>query len=68
VSPRFSNVHGEQTRDFTYVEDVASLCLKASIASGLSGKTYNTGNGGRYSLNHIWNLLQTIEGVSLPPR
>src|SRR5450755_1896845 len=59
---------GEQTRDFTYVEDVASLCLKASIAPGVSGKMYNAGNGERYSLNHIWNLLQTIEGVSLPPR
>jgi nucleoside-diphosphate-sugar epimerase len=28
---------------------------------------YNAGNGGRYSLNDIWELLQKIEGVSLPP-
>jgi len=27
---------------------------------------YNAGNGGRYALNHIWELLQQIEGVSLP--
>ena len=59
---------GEQTRDFTYVEDVTGLCLKASDASGVAGKMYNAGNGGRYSLNHIWELLQKIEGVSLPPR
>jgi nucleoside-diphosphate-sugar epimerase len=59
---------GEQTRDFTYVEDVVGLCLKASEASGVGGKMYNAGNGGRYSLNHIWDLLQKIEGVSLPPR
>jgi UDP-glucose 4-epimerase len=59
---------GEQTRDFTYVEDVIGLCLKASDASGVGGKMYNAGNGGRYSLNHIWELLQKIEGVSLPPR
>ncbi len=57
---------GEQTRDFTYVEDVAGLCLKAAAAGGVAGKMYNAGNGGRYSLNHIWELLQKIEGVSLP--
>lgn len=59
---------GDQTRDFTYVEDLAGLCLKAAEAPGVGGKMYNAGNGGRYSLNHIWELLQKIEGVSLPPR
>jgi nucleoside-diphosphate-sugar epimerase len=58
---------GEQTRDFTYVEDVVGLCLKAAAAAGVGGKMYNAGNGGRYSLNHIWKVLETIEGVSLPP-
>ena len=58
---------GEQTRDFTYVEDVVGLCLKASTATGVGGNMYNAGNGGRYSLNYIWQLLQMIEGVSLPP-
>jgi UDP-glucose 4-epimerase len=58
---------GEQTRDFTYVEDVAALCLKAAGAPGVAGKMYNAGNGGRYSLNSVWELLQKIEGVSLQP-
>jgi nucleoside-diphosphate-sugar epimerase len=58
---------GEQTRDFTYVEDVAALCLKAATAPGIAGKMYNAGNGHRYSLNFVWDLLQKIEGVSLPP-
>jgi nucleoside-diphosphate-sugar epimerase len=57
---------GEQTRDFTYVEDVAALCSKAATASGVAGKMYNAGNGNRYSLNAVWDLLQQIEGVSLP--
>ena len=43
---------GEQTRDFTYVEDVAALVIKASRAPGVAGKVYNAGNGERYSLNH----------------
>jgi nucleoside-diphosphate-sugar epimerase len=59
---------GEQTRDFTYVEDVAGLCVKASRAEGVGGKMYNAGNGNRYSLNHVWESLQKIEGVSLPPQ
>ena len=64
---------GEQTRDFTYVEDVAALCVKASRAAGVAGRMYNAGNGHRYSLNHVWELLQKIEDVSLratygPPR
>jgi len=58
---------GEQTRDFTYVEDVTALCLKAACARGVAGQVYNAGNGNRYSLNSVWDLLQKIEGVSLPP-
>ncbi len=58
---------GEQTRDFTYVEDVAALCMKAASAQGVSGNMYNAGNGHRYSLNYVWDLLQKIEGVRLPP-
>lgn len=59
---------GEQSRDFTYVEDVAELCWKASQASGVAGKMYNAGNGNQYTLNHIWKLLQQMEGVVLPAK
>ncbi|HEX4771453.1 MAG TPA: SDR family oxidoreductase [Bryobacteraceae bacterium] len=58
---------GEQSRDFTYVEDVVSLLLKASEANGVSGRVFNAGNGNRYTLNETWALLQKIEGVTLPP-
>jgi len=58
---------GEQTRDFTYVEDVVALCIKATTASGVAGRMYNAGNGNRYSLNHIWAELQKIEGATIPP-
>jgi UDP-glucose 4-epimerase len=57
---------GEQSRDFTYVEDVVSLLLKASQANGVSGHVYNAGNGNRHTLNETWRLLQQIEGVELP--
>jgi nucleoside-diphosphate-sugar epimerase len=58
---------GGQSRDFTYVEDVAELNLKAARAPGVSGGVYNGGNGGRITLNEAWELLQAIEGVSIPP-
>ena len=57
---------GNQTRDFTYVDDVAALCVKASQAEGVAGKMYNAGNGNRYSLNQVWQTLQKIEGISVP--
>ena len=59
---------GEQSRDFTYVEDVADLNLKAARAPGVSGRIYNGGNGGRITLNQAWALLQRIEGIELAPR
>ena len=58
---------GGQTRDFTYVEDVAGLCIKASQApSSVSGNVFNAGNGNRSSLNETWEMLQKIEGVKIP--
>jgi len=59
---------GEQSRDFTYVEDVAALCLKAADAPGVSGKMFNAGNGGRYTLNQVWSMLQKMEGVEIPSK
>jgi nucleoside-diphosphate-sugar epimerase len=57
---------GEQSRDFTYVEDVVSLMLKAAEAHGVAGNVYNAGNGNRYTLNEVWRTLQQIEGVEIP--
>ena len=64
---------GEQSRDFTYVDDVAELNLRAARARDVSGKTYNGGNGGRITLNQAWALAQKLAGVKIeakygPPR
>lgn len=58
---------GEQSRDFTFVEDVAALTIKAARAAGISGKVYNGGNGNRYTLNEVWKTLCRIEGVDIRP-
>lgn len=57
---------GEQSRDFTYVDDVVQLNLKAASAKGVSGKVYNGGNGHRITLNQAWALLQKVEGLNIP--
>ncbi|MBI3208861.1 MAG: SDR family oxidoreductase [Candidatus Solibacter usitatus] len=60
---------GEQSRDFTYVKDVAGLCIKAAHAGKhVAGITYNAGNGNRHTLNKVWSLLQKIEGIELPAK
>ncbi|MGH9672125.1 MAG: SDR family oxidoreductase [Bryobacteraceae bacterium] len=59
---------GEQSRDFTFVDDVVALCLKAARAEGVAGKVYNAGNGHRFTLNQVWEALQKIEGIRLPAR
>jgi nucleoside-diphosphate-sugar epimerase len=58
---------GEQSRDFTFVEDVAELNLKAARAKNVSGRMFNGGNGCRITLNQAWDLLQRIEGVEIAP-
>lgn len=60
---------GEHSRDFTFVEDVADLCMKAAKAGkDVCGKVYNAGNGERYTLNQTWELMQKIQGVSIPAK
>jgi nucleoside-diphosphate-sugar epimerase len=58
---------GEQSRDFTFVDDVAELNLKAAQAARVSGQLYNGGNGERITLNEAWALLQRIENVTIEP-
>jgi UDP-glucose 4-epimerase len=64
---------GEQTRDFTYIEDVVELVVKSANAPGVAGKVFNAGNGNRYSLNQVWETLQSMKGIRIgakyePPR
>jgi len=55
---------GEQSRDFTFVEDVCNLLMKAA---DVAGRVYNAGNGDRFTLNETWALLEKIEGIRLEP-
>jgi len=47
---------GSQTRDFTYVTDVADAFVTAA-ESDITGEIFNVGSGGTYSVNHLVSLL-----------
>jgi UDP-glucose 4-epimerase len=47
---------GTQTRDFTYVTDVAAAFIKAA-QSEVSGEAMNVGSGNHYSVNRLVELL-----------
>jgi nucleoside-diphosphate-sugar epimerase len=64
---------GEQTRDFTFVENAVQANLLACEAPNVSGKVFNVGTGGRTSLNDVLRALAKITGKTLaakyePPR
>ena len=56
---------GEQTRDFTYVENAVQANLLACEAPNVSGKVFNVGVGGRVSLNEVLRELRKITGKAL---
>ena len=58
---------GEQSRDFTFVDDVVQLNLLAADSPRAPGNVYNGGTGSRYTLNEVWALLQKIESVQITP-
>mgnify|MGYP001461331328 FL=1 len=57
---------GTQTRDFTYVTDVAAAFV-AAAASDISGEAMNVGSGRHHSVNHLVDLLGG-EVVYIPKR
>jgi len=59
---------GEQTRDFTYIENVVQANLLACEAPAASGKVINVGTGARISLNQTLQLLREISGNNLPAK
>jgi UDP-glucose 4-epimerase len=64
---------GEQSRDFTYIENVVDETLRACEAKGASGLVFNGGTGARITLNEVLKLLEKISGQKIqakydPPR
>jgi nucleoside-diphosphate-sugar epimerase len=60
---------GEQSRDFTYVENVvrANLLAAAAPAGHVAGRMFNVAAGKRYSLNQVFTILKEITGFEGEP-
>jgi nucleoside-diphosphate-sugar epimerase len=56
---------GEQSRDFTYVENVVDETLRACEAAGASGLVFNGGTGARITLNQVLQMLSRITGKTI---
>lgn len=57
---------GEQTRDFTYVTDIADAFYTAAI-SDVVNEVFNVGSSGTYSINYLCELLQG-DVIHIPKR
>jgi nucleoside-diphosphate-sugar epimerase len=55
---------GEQSRDFTYIDNVVSANLKAAESNHGLGKVINVANGERVSLNQLLQELISLTGKS----
>src|SRR5687767_13592945 len=53
---------GEQSRDFTYIENVVAANLSAASAPKAAGKVINVANGQRITLNELLNELKQLTG------
>lgn len=52
---------GEQTRDFTYVDDAVNANVLAA-ARGVPGRVYNIGGGSRVSVNQVLEMIERVSG------
>jgi nucleoside-diphosphate-sugar epimerase len=59
---------GEQSRDFTYVDNVVQANLLAASAAGAEGRFFNVAYGERFSLNDLLDHLRRLLGVEVEAR
>jgi len=61
------NGDGEQSRDFTFIENVVAANLLACEAPVSGGKVYNIACGGRFTLNELYAALSRQVGSDVKP-
>jgi len=67
------NGDGEQSRDFTYVDNVVDATLRAGDTPGVSGEIFNVAAGAPATVNAVADTIgailgKPVEKVNLPPR
>lgn len=51
---------GEQSRDFTFIDNCVQANLLASTSGGMVGQAFNVGCGAQYTLNQLLDYLRQI--------
>jgi UDP-glucose 4-epimerase len=59
---------GEQTRDYTFVEDAVTATLGVAVSPRAVGQVYNVGTGRETSVNRLARLIVDVTGSSVEPR
>ena len=74
-SPVYINGDGNQTRDFTFVENAVQVNIKGMLATNdeAKNKVYNVAVGENYSINYLFNTIREYfgssqEAIHLEPR
>ena len=58
---------GEQTRDFTYIDDAVDATLLSALAPKAEGQIYNVGTGRETTVNDLARRIQLLTGSTRPP-
>ena len=56
---------GEQSRDFTFINDVVQANLCSGQVDGVAGEVFNIASGKRITLNHLLGVLMGIVGCDM---
>ncbi|MEO7049369.1 MAG: SDR family oxidoreductase [Ferruginibacter sp.] len=67
-TPVFINGDGEQTRDFTFVDNAVQINVKAMLTNNPEAlnKVYNVAGGENFSVNYLYNACATNLGIEWP--
>ncbi len=68
-TPVHINGDGEQTRDFTYVDNAVQANVRAMLAEDRTafGQAYNVATGNNYSVNFLYKSIAEILGIDHAP-
>ena len=58
---------GEQTRDFTYIDDVVEATILAGVSSKAEGQVYNVGTGRETTVNQLARMIIQLTGAEVAP-
>jgi UDP-glucose 4-epimerase len=59
---------GEQTRDYTFIDDAVEATLLAAISPRAEGQVYNIGTGRETTVNHLADKIIRIAGHEMRPK